>query len=318
MTSTATLTYTAFLGGASAAQAAALMSAVPVPTDILYQLGLRVISDSTPAASPCVRTIVLGLNPVASAAATAVMEDTGASGSEVKSVTVNTAGSGYTAPPVVSFIGGRSPTPVRIVAQQGTRRIQNIIPSTPGIPQPQNVIPQSADFLAGAQAYLGAVSVAIGSGGSGYSAGTTLQLVGAYPRPGGVQPNTKVPSGGSAPQFGAGTLMVLTPTIVGGSITAVAITNPGTKYTAPPQIVAVDPLGLGSGAVLTVSMGVESIDLLQPGAGYNAAPTVVLNPLFQALFPSTGNQASPLGGLMLGALQQALLSPVSAGIPVIA
>ena len=317
MSSTATLTYTAFLGGASDAMAASLMSAVPIPQGILDQYGLRVISDATPVASPCVRTIVLGLNPVSSATATATLEDAGATGAGVESVTVTAAGSGYTAPPVVSFTGGRPATPFRQVAELGSQRYRQTIPG--GIAQPENVVPPSLDFPAGAQAYLKVVSIAIGSGGSGYSAGTTLSLSGAYPRPGGAQPNTKVPTGGPPPAVvGAGTLMVLTPTIVGGSITGVTIVSAGTKYPHPPTITAVDPMGTGTGAVLTAVMGVESIDVLQPGAGYNAAPTVVLTPLFQALFPPASDQARPLATLMLSALQQALMSPVSAGAPVIA
>lgn len=107
MSTQATLVYQAYLAGLSAANAAALLGGVPLPIDLLAFYGVRVLSDATPSASPCVRTIVLGLNPVVNATAVAALEDNN-SGSPVKSVTVSAAGSGYVVPPIVSFTGGRA------------------------------------------------------------------------------------------------------------------------------------------------------------------------------------------------------------------
>lgn len=284
MTTTATLTYSAFLGGASAATVAALMGAVPVPPSVLEFYGLRVISDSTSVANPAVRTIVLGLNPASTATATCLLE-TQNSGSPVGSVAVTSPGSGYVVPPVVSFSGGR-PMP----------------PNIPGFPVQTIDVNQSGGSLnmpATAQAYLDVVGATIVAPGSGYSAATTLQLTG------GLAAN--------------GVQATLTPTIAGGHITGVAVATAGSGYTGVPQVTVVDPaMTPGSGGVITVTMGLGEIKLTRGGAGYSTAPTVVLTPLFQALFPVASNQATPLAELMTTALEQALQSPVSAGVPVIA
>ena len=310
MSSTATLVYTAYLAGASAAKAAALMGAanVPVPTSVLNAFGLRVISDSTPAASPCVRTIVLGLNPVAAATATATLAAAGDSASGIGAVTVTGAGSGYTACPIVTTSGGFATTPVRTLALPGPQQFRQFVPGN--VPAQQSPLARAVNVPPSLQAYLKAVSTTIVAGGTGYSAGTTLQLSGFLPRPGGRLP---VPY----KRNDAGVPIVLTPTIAGGVITGVAITNAGSYYTGTPVVTAVDPLGTGSGANITLSMGVGAIDVFRAGSGYNAAPTVVLTPLYQALFPATGNQAKPLADLMVTALQQALMAPVSASTPVI-
>jgi hypothetical protein len=283
MTSTATLTYTAFLGGATDTELAALISAVPVPPSVLNALGLRVISDNTPVANPVVRTIVLALNPASTATATAALA-TQNSGSAVGAITVTSPGSGYVLPPIVSFTGGR---PANVV-----------VAGFPTLSTDVNQLAVSANSPAAAQAYLKVVSTNIAAGGSGYSAGTTLSVVGAQEQ-------------GATPA-------VLTPTIVGGVITAVAITNAGDGYTGIPQVFAVDPMGTGSGAVITAGMGVGNIALYRGGTGYISAPTVVLTPAFQALFPPTGDQAYPLQQLMTSALEVATMGPVFASPVMIA
>ena len=284
MSSTATLTYTAHLGGATAAEVAALMASVPVPPAALGAFGLRVISDSTPVASPVVRTIVLGLNPASTATATATLADHGASGSPVGALTVTSPGSGYVLPPIVSFTGGRPADVVR--------------PGFPTISIDVNGLANSANSPAAAQAYLKVVSTAIVAGGTGYSAGTTLQVIGA--------------------QDQDGVAAILTPTIAGGVITAVAITNAGSGYTGIPAVIAVDPMGSGSGAAITTELGVGSLELLRAGGGYSSAPTVVLTPAFQAFFPATSDQSFPIDQLMTTALENATMGPVFASPVIIA
>ena len=282
MSSTATLIYTAFLGGMSAAAAAAQLSSVPPPADVLQFYGVRVISDSTPTASPVVRTIVLGLNPVSAATATAHIGPD--SGNGINTISVSAAGSGYVAAPIVSFTGGR---PI-VTPEQSTENAAAI-----------SVLSGSLDLPAQAIAYLKAVSTSIANAGTGYSAETFLQVTGAL-KPG-------------------GTPMILTPTIVGGSITAVAITQAGVGYTNPPTITVVDPsVSPGMNGVVTVSMGVGEVVVLRAGKGYNAPPTVVLTPLFQALFPVASNQGAPLADLMTAELAAVMRSPVTANFPVIA
>ncbi len=314
MTTTATITYTAFLGGGSAASVAALMASVPPPPDVLQFYGLRVLSDVTPAASPVVRTIMFALGPSITATATAVLE-TQDSGSPVESVTVTAQGLGYVAPPVVSFTGGRSLTPTRVVALQGPRRQHQTIPSDPGIPQPINNADDSLDSAAAAVAYLKVAAAAVTAGGAGYSAATFIAVTGQRKHAG------DRPSLTQTPNVDVGTVAVLLPTIVGGVITAVTIAATGSGYVGVPTVTVVDPGG-GTGAVITVSMGVGKIEILRGGAGYNSPPAVVLTPIFQALFtPGVTpfpSQKAPLRELMTTALEQIIMSPVSASDPVIA
>ena len=273
MSITATLVYTAFLGGGSAVNVAFLMDddQVPVPPDVLAAFGLRVDTDVTPVASPVVRTIVLDLGPSATATATASLENVGDSGSPVGAVAVTGAGQDYILPPFVQFSAGRSLTPPDTEISQ---------------------LAGSLDSPAMAQAYLEAVLVSFAAG-AGYSAATFIKV-----------------SGGLKP---GGTPMVLTPTIVGGHITAVAITNPGDGYTGVPTVIVVDPsVTPGSGGSVFVSMGVGRIDVLRGGGGYTEAPTVTLVPAFISMFPDGTDQAAPLEQLMTTALQQSTLGPVTA------
>lgn len=274
MTTTATLAYSAYLGGLSAAQAQSIVEAVPLPADILTFYGVRVTSDNTTAADPVVRTIVLALNPASAATAVASLLDQD-SGSPIATVTVTSPGAGYVQAPSVSFTGGRP---------------AGITPS---------ILSGSLDQPAAAFAYLKAVSAAVVSAGSGYSAATFVQAMGGL-------------KAGGRP-------MVLTPTIVGGHITAAVVTDPGSGYTSLPKLVVIDPgVTPGSGGVVSVSLGVDVITVTRGGAGFSSAPTVVLTPFFQAMFPPTGDQAAPFRNLFTVALEQALLTPISAATPVIA
>jgi hypothetical protein len=282
MSTQAILNYTAFLGGASAAQVIALMSAVPPPADALSFLGVRVLTDSTVGVGPVVRTLVLGLDPSANATATAALE-TSASGSPVGSVLVTAPGADYILPPVITFTGGR---PTVIPAQ-----------STQGIDVNQRA--GSLDSPAVAQAYLKVVSTAVVAGGGGYSANTFIKLSGGI-KPGGVQ-------------------AVITPTIAFGVITGVTIFSAGSGYTGVPTVTVVDPNAIpGTGAVVSVSMGVGTIEVLRGGTGFNAPPTVVITPYFQALFPLGSDQGSPFRQLRTTALEQATMGPVTASLPIIA
>jgi hypothetical protein len=312
MTTTATLIYTAPLGGASAARIISLMAAVPLPTDALTFMGVRLISDTTAGAGPVTRTIVLGLNPVGTATATAVLASAGDSGSPIESVSVSAPGSGYVAPPVISFTGGRPAVPVQEIPFDGPSRFRQNLDA--GASSPSNQFWPQLNTSAVAVAYLKAVSAAVASGGSGYSAATFIEVTDALKSAG------DRPSLTATPNVGVGRPVVLIPTIALGVITAVTIVDPGAGYVGVPTIEVVDPAMVpGTGAVITVSMGVERIDVLREGAGYNVAPTVVLTPLFQALFPAgSSNQAAPLRMLMNTALEQAITSPVSAAEPVIA
>jgi hypothetical protein len=282
VSSTATLVYSCYLGGLTDTAAAALLASIPPPADVLAFYGLRLISDSTPVASPVVRTIVLGLNPTSTATATANIGPD--SGNGVESVTITSPGAGYVQPPIVSFTGGRpTVTPAQSTDNAAAETVVNGNPNQP----------------AQAQAYLTAVSTSIANVGSGYSANTFIVVSGAL-KPG-------------------GTPMELTPTIVGGHITGVAITTPGVGYVGVPQVAVIDPnVTPGTGGVVTVSMGLGEVVVLRPGGGYDAPPTVVLTPIYQALFPPASDQGAPLADLMTASLTKVMRSPVTANFPVIA
>jgi hypothetical protein len=282
VTTTATLIYTAYLGGASAAQVISLMAAVPPPASELSFLGVRVLSDATVGAGPVVRTLTLGLTPGIDAMATAVLK-TNDSGSPIGSVVVATPGADYILAPIVSFTGGR---PTVVPAQ-----------STVGIDVNQQA--GSLNSPAVAQAFLKVVSTAVVAGGGGYGPNTFINLSGGI-KPGGVQ-------------------AVLTPTIAGGIITGVTLVSAGSGYTGVPTVTVVDPgVTPGSGGVVSVSMGVGVIEVFRGGTGFNAPPTVVLTPYFQALFPVASDQAAPFKQLMTTALEQATMGPVTASLPIIA
>lgn len=315
-TSSATLVYTAPLGGASAARIIALMSAVPVPPDVLRFYGLRIVSDATVGTGPVVRTVTLGLNPVSAATATTVLLAAGDSGSPVESITVTSPGSGYVASPIVSFTGGRPATPVQELPLLGSVRLRQS--EGIGTPAPTNQFEPQLNSPAAGAAFLKAVSAAVVSGGAGYHAGTTTIVVTGQLKSVGAKPSLT-----ESPNVGIGTPMVLTPTIGGGVITGISITDPGSGYVGVPTITVVDTNATpGTGAVISVSMGVGEILVLRGGTGYNAPPSVVLTPLFQNLFPAGPSpfvsQQGPLKNLMNTALEQAITSPVSASTPVIA
>src|SRR4029077_2988680 len=254
---------------------------VPFPPAILDAWGLRVLSDSVAAANPVVRTIVLGLNPAVSGVAVATLL-TNDSGSPLGSVDVTLAGVGYVLPPVVTFTGGR-PAPV-------------VQPGYPTITFPDNQPAGSLDSQPMAQATLTIVGAAASAGGAGYSAATSLVVSGAIQE--------------------GGTPAVLTPTVTLGVLTGVTIVDPGAGYVGVPPVTVVDPAATpGTGARVTVSMGLGAIELLRAGAGYIAPPTVVLTPAFQALFPPAGAQGAPLAQLMTTALGESILSPVTASPP---
>lgn len=284
MTTTATLAYSTYLGGASAADLIALMDAVEPPEDFLNVIGVKTTSDSSAGANPVVDTVVLSLVPTSAATATCTRIDKGDSGSGIESVTVTSVGSGYVAPPVVTFTGGRP-----IPAPDPGYQVEPIV---------EDVLSGSKNQPAYAQAYLKLISVAIVSGGASYSADTFAEVTGF--------------------QKEGGTIAAVTLTIGGGVVTGVAVALDGSGYTGPAIITVVDPTGAGSGAEISVSMCVGEIDVLRSGSGYSVEPTVVLTPLFQALFPVGSDQAQPFEQLMTTALGQATIGPVSAALPVIA
>ena len=65
-----------------------------------------------------------------------------------------------------------------------------------------------------------------------------------------------------------------------GTVTSVTLTNGGSGYTAPPQVIISGGGGAGATAIATLNTGsgVASITLTNGGSGYTATPTVTLGP----------------------------------------
>jgi hypothetical protein len=100
---------------------------------------------------------------------------------------------------------------------------------------------------------------------------------------------------------GGGTGAVVTPTITGGVIASIAVTNSGIGYTGPPAILITSGIvsttnlvggsgyvvantqitisgGGGSGAILTpvASGAITSLTITNAGSGYNNTPTITI------------------------------------------
>jgi hypothetical protein len=277
-----TLVYTAQIGGASAIAVQALMNAaaVPFPPSILTAYGLRVTSDVTAPGPPTVRTIVLAFGPSVAAVASAVLVPGDASGSPIDHFTT-TAGSGYVLPPVVQLSGA-----------------------------PPLATKPTLDTLGAGQAWMKVVGATVAAPGAGYSASTFAVVSPASP--GGNRPSQT-----AAPSNPTSHAAKLTLTILAGNITGVAIADAGAGYAEIPNVLIVDPTGAGSGGKISLSMGVDRIDVLRAGNGYQAPPTVTLTPAFKLIFPDSSDQRKPFYNLMTTALSNSVLSPVVAAPPVL-
>jgi len=138
-----TVVYTVTNTGVALGTIRPLVLAAPLPPDVLEAFGLRILSDSTPAASPVVRTIVLGFDP--STAATAlppVISNT----SRIESLAIDPA------LPGVDYI-----LPPGIAISQGFRTAN-----------------RATNQEAILKAFMAATSVAVVTAGAGYTAATTV------------------------------------------------------------------------------------------------------------------------------------------------
>ena len=149
------------------------------------------------------------------------------------------------------------------------------------------------------QARLGLVAIGIVNGGTSYSAGTIIQASGGHLAPGGVQASAPVTVDGMGVINGIGTIVA------------------GGPYNTVPTLTAVDPTGAGSGAILTASLGVVRIDVIEHGLGYDATATVTITGYFQSLAPTNALKVSAVTGFFKQALEIGTKSPVTATTPVL-
>lgn len=111
--------------------------------------------------------------------------------------------------------------------------------------------------------------------------------------------------------MGVGTPAVMTPTIMGGVITAITVNSAGSGYIGVPTVTVIDPAGMpGTGAIILPRMGVGAIEIVDPGSGYSVAPTITAVTTFNTYFPTAASRARPLANLMATPISQAVSSPL--------
>ena len=94
------------VGSIPIATVAANLAAVPLDTDTLTMLGLRVLTDAmTTGALITTRTITLGMNPSSTATATVSFIAGDGSGSPIRALALTGGGLDYVVPPIVTFTG---------------------------------------------------------------------------------------------------------------------------------------------------------------------------------------------------------------------
>lgn len=237
-----TLVYTVTPLGTTAAVLAPLINAaaVPIPKDILDMLGLRIISDLTPVATPLVRTAILSFDPTVAATVAAIQL---AQGGAIISVTANP-GQDYILPPDVRVV-----YPAGSSAPVGNPPLLKAVMSAGAVAMVQNgggYVAPIVTFIGGLPPAntLGALSVPddpvkpppkvgcvkrvwIKTPGLGYPVGTICQI-----RGGGPQSATPV--------------IPATADIVRdafGRITGITLTDMGAGYIKTPQVVFLPPVG---------------------------------------------------------------------------
>jgi hypothetical protein len=158
-------------------------------------------------------------------------------------------------------------------------------------------------------ALMGVDEVLVINGGSGYVAPTVTFVGGELP------PSPIFAEGVLTPQSAQATGTV---TIAGGVITAIVMTTRGGPYQVPPLAVITDTGG--SGAILSPTLRVTGLSLLNPGAGYgDGAPTLSLTPFFASINPDSEptSQIATVRSWMKGTFEAAMRMPIIAATPVI-
>src|SRR5579864_2574359 len=118
-----------------------------------------------------------------------------------------------------------------------------------------------------------------------------------------------------AANLGVGVQATATATVAAGVINSVTVLTAGGPYVTLPNIEVVD--AGGSGALILPTMGVGSIEVVNPGFGYNDTVDVSVQDLFFALFPNSNAWPNAFKNLMTPALSASVMSPVVQTTPVI-
>lgn len=180
----------------------------------------------------------------------------------INNIATNNGGSGYIYPPAISFQGG-SPTSNAIATATLSTwgNVITISNSTYGsnyIDQPTiSINAVGSGAVAGAVSYQ-TVAIVLASGGEGYTLGNILSVVGGT---------------------GIATTATVISVDVNGTVLAIALGNPG-LYSVLPTLVGsattVSPAG-GTGAEVTLTMGIAAIVVSVGGTDYLEQPVVIVN-----------------------------------------
>ena len=218
--------------------------------------------------------------------------------SGISSIILTDQGSGYTATPSVTLVGGNATvagTAQAYLAPYGN--ISYIVVGSNGngyhYPPTVQIVSQGAGGTAGAVSFT-AVSMMVNQGGQYYAPGDTLSVIGGTGQPAkaivtsadanGMVETVIVSMGGSYTTLPSLSNVATSVTPGGGvgctldlnmGIGNIAIGSAGAQYTAPPLVTIAGGGGTGALAYTTVSAGsLNSIQVSAPGNGYISQPIV--------------------------------------------
>lgn len=245
----------------------------------------------------------------------------------VTSVSIPTAGGGYTAATTTAhFLGGLPPANSNFAA--GCVRYINIVKRGRGYPVGSVVVfggggPNGAAPTKAAEATLvlnargSIVSIAITDMGEGYQSppSVTISNVGGVPLLEVAELYAAMAEGRPAKgtvTVGAGP---------GFIVTGVTITDRGDNYVSVPDMVITDS-GAGLGATAIARMGLGRIDVIKQGKGYLIGTTIIVTPAFQLLFPTIGSDPQAQAAMFFRFLEAQVgitaTTPVDSTAPLVA
>ncbi|HEY4888279.1 MAG TPA: hypothetical protein VIJ58_06835, partial [Candidatus Dormibacteraeota bacterium] len=222
----------------------------------------------------------------------------------VDSLTLGTNGAGYTSPSV-SFSGGSASATV-----SGSLDSAKLTTNGAGYSNPVVTLSGGGAGTGASFTISGGVdSLAVGAGGSSYSATPTVTITGVGGIGTGATATATVTAGviTGLTIVTAGSLFTQAPTVAITDTTGTGATASstisldtisfvgGSGYSSAPSIAITDPLpGTGTGAAASATISVTAISLGAPGSGYSSAPTVAINDTGS---PSTGATATATIGV---------------------
>lgn len=340
--------------GVDPATLAGSMLAVPVPTELLQMLGLRVTNDNVAiVVNNVTRTVQLAFGPSVNSTANLTRDANGG----IQSVTPAVRGLDWIVPPLVRINPGAAPLAPLKVAQLaaflrvasftlnagGVGYVAPTVRLVGGLPPAGRVITSAcvrriAMIDPGLGYAPGTVALIEGGGSSGASPLTQARAtctVDAFGRITDIvltdmganyiaEPVVNfVPPGGVPPTrlakasvaLAEGTPATAHATINLGAVTAIVLDTPGAGYIGVPDVVITDAVGTGARA--TARMELERVDVRSPGLGYTATSTVVFTALFKSAFPDTVDQRRAFFGFMNGLLRDRVITPIFTHTPVL-